>query len=369
MDRVYFDNNATTRPDAKVVDAMVAVLSKPLNASSVHLEGRESRAILEGARNSIAKSVNANSDYRVVFTSSGTEANNLALKGFGADKILISDIEHPSIYKFNGDAEKIIIPVTKDGLINLEQLERLIAGNSQSKLLVSVMYANNETGLVQPIKEIVKIAKKHGAFVHSDAIQAFGKVAVDMEDLGLDMMTVSSHKIYGVQGAAALILKKNVILSPQMVGGSQEQSFRAGTENIPAIVGFAKAVENIEINENISKIRDHLESEIKKIASEAVIFGQGKHRLPNTSFISMPNVSSETQLIHFDINGIDVSAGSACSSGKIEPSHVLIAMGVEEKIAKNVIRVSLGKDNTLEDVEYFIEKWRQLYSNVNRKVA
>lgn len=368
MDRIYLDNNATTQPDASVIASVTKVLSGPLNSSSVHQSGREARQILENARNIIAKSVNANSDYRVIFTSSGTESNNLSLKGFNADKILISAIEHPSIYKFDDETKKIIIPVTENGVIDLNELDRLLSENSGKKLLVSVMLANNETGIIQPIKQVVKIAKKYNAFVHSDAIQAFGKTEVDLQDIGIDMMTISSHKIYGAQGAAALILKKNIILSPQIIGGAQEQNFRAGTENLPAIAGFAKAAENIVKNDNVRVLRDHLESQIKKIAPEAVIFGQKNERLPNTSFISMPNVSSETQLIHFDINGVDVSAGSACSSGKIEPSHVLTAMKVDSELANNVIRVSLSKNNKLEDVEYFTKKWQELYFNVNSKV-
>jgi cysteine desulfurase len=352
--------------EAKVADAMIEVLGRSLNASSPHKMGRMARTIVEDARRKIAEFVGCGDDYNVIFTSSGTEANNLALKGFDGQNLFVSEIEHPSVLNVRKKPDSIVIPVNEDGTVNIENLEKLLTIH-RGKSLVSVMLANNETGIIQPIKEVVEVSKKWGAAVHTDAVQCFGKVKVDIKELGVDMLTISAHKFGGPQGVAALIVKKDIQLVPQTIGGGQEQNKRGGTENIAAIHGFGKAVEIARVDEGIEFLRDALESEIRTFAPECIIFGENKDRLPNTSFIAMPDVSSETQLIHFDMNDIAVSAGSACSSGKIETSHVLKAMGVNDKIASCAVRVSLGRHSTAADINLFVRVWKELYNNVKNK--
>jgi len=365
MSRIYLDHNATSPVLFEAKYEMAELLGQPLNASSVHSEGRKARVIIENARNKVAVLANC-ADAKVVFTASGTEANNLAIKGVNGFRPLVSAIEHPSVLKTAVSHQGSIAPVTKEGVINLEALEKLLRAQGHQKYLVSVMLANNETGIIQPIKEVVAIAKRYGAIVHTDAVQAFGKIEVDMADLDVDMMTVSAHKIGGPQGAAALIAKKSVNLNSHITGGGQEQNLRAGTENIAAIAGFGVAAQIINEEENISaNLRDYIENEILSYAPDAIIIGRNQERLTNTSYIVMPNASSETQLIHFDINGISVSAGSACSSGKIEVSHVLRAMAFDEKLAQNSVRVSLGKKNTQDDAMRFVGVWKELYNKVN----
>jgi cysteine desulfurase len=380
---IYLDNNATTALEPSVLKAMQEVMQLPLNPSSTHKLGRKAHGILEAARGKIAALANAK-NCNVIFTASGTEANNLAISGLAGWNVMVSAIEHPSVLKTAKNSGGIIVPATGEGVINTEALERLLKQQEKGKCLISVMLANNETGIIQPIKEVVRIAHQHGALVHTDAAQCFGKIAIDMEELGVDMITISAHKFGGPQGAAALIAKKNVPLHAIITGGGQEQGFRAGTQNVAAIHGFGVAAEIVL--EGIESptlflaagaplsalqaggtmaLRDRLEAELLAFAPEVKIFGQNSERLPNTSCIAMPNVASETQLIHFDINGIAVSAGAACSSGKIEVSHVLRAMGVDDNTAKTAIRVSFGKNNTSSDVEAFISAWKELYSKVN----
>lgn len=352
MHNIYLDNNATTALDTKVVDSMIEVMGRALNPSSPHKMGRMARSIVEDARKKIAEFLGVDNNYRVIFTSSGTEANNLAIKGFEGQNLFVSEIEHHSVLNACKKVDKVLIPVNENGTVNIEKLEKLLILR-RAKPLVSVMMANNETGVIQPMEEVVRVAKKWGAVVHSDTVQCFGKIDVNISALDIDMFTVSAHKFGGPQGIAALVVKKDVQLTPQTLGGGQEQNMRGGTENIVAIHGFAKAVEQIKIDSKVKVLRDRLESEIKAFANDAVIFGEEAERLPNTSFIAMPNATSETQLIHFDMHDIAVSAGSACSSGKIEPSHVLKAMGIDDKVAKTAIRVSLGKNSGEADIDTF----------------
>lgn len=366
MHNIYLDNNSTTAMEAKVADAMIEVLGRPLNASSTHKMGRVARSIVENARRKVADFIGTGNDYNVIFTSSGTEANNLALKGFEGQNLFVSEIEHHSVLNVCKKPDRIVVPVKSDGTVNIENLEKLLTIH-RGKSLVSVMLANNETGIIQPMKEVVEVSKKWGAIVHTDAVQCCGKIDVDIKKLGVDMLTISAHKLGGPHGVAALVVKKDIQLVPQTIGGGQEHNMRGGTENISAIHGFGKAVEIAGIDEGIKMLRDGLESEIKAAVPECVIFGREQKRLPNTSFIAMPDVSSETQLIHFDMHDIAVSAGSACSSGKVEPSHVLKAMGVNDKIAKCAIRVSLGKHNTAADINSFVRVWKELYNNIRSK--
>lgn len=361
INTVYMDNNATTALTPKVTAAMQEVQGLPLNPSSIHASGRKARALVETARGKIAKFVNAG-NARVVFTASGTESNNMALRGLSGYKILVSAIEHASVLKLG--VQDGVVPATASGIVDIAGLERLLRQFPGEKFLVSVMLANNETGAIQPIKEIAELVHNHGGLVHTDAVQAAGKIKVDMQDLGADIITISAHKFGGPLGAAALIFGKHVPLHALISGGGQEQGFRAGTLNVPAIHGFGVATaEALSAGDlkTISAIRNKIESEIKRIASDAVVFCKDAARLPNTSMIAMPGVPSETQVMHFDMAGIAVSAGSACSSGKVETSHVLLAMGVDYETAKCAIRVSLGKNNTMDDADKFVSAWKELY--------
>lgn len=368
MERIYLDYNATSIMDQKVSELMINMLHKSIsyNPSSIHYDGRNARVIMEEARQEIAK--NLSIDYKknnthIIFTSSGTEANNLALNNFKSHILLIGSTEHVSIMD-NNHLSQIIIEVNNNGLINSEDLRSLLKENAGPKL-VSIMLANNETGVINNIKELSEIAHQEGAVFHCDGSQAFGKIKVDFNDLGCDLLTISSHKCGGPVGAAALIANKNLVLKPSIKGGKQEQGLRAGTENLLAISGFGMAAkycdEKIRKFNEISALRDFMEQEILKAAPEAIIIGSKAPRLPNTSSIRMPNVKSEEQLIRFDLAGISISAGSACSSGRIASSHVLRAMKIDEKIANEVIRVSLGLKTTKEQIEKFVKLWKEIY--------
>jgi len=358
---VYFDHNATAPVMTEVTDLMSEVMAVVGNASSTHTYGRHARQKVEDARISIANLIGAKPS-EVIFTSGGTEANNLVLSGITCDHILVSAVEHKSVLDATNNIE--LLAVDNNGLINLESLEaRLKQINDQT--LISVMLANNETGIIQPVSEVSKIAKKYGALVHTDAIQAFGKIRVNRGDLGADFISLSAHKIGGPQGVGALVINENIPLNPLIKGGGQERGHRAGTENIPSIAGFGAVAEkrgDLGHISNIETLRDELENLVKKIAPEVVVFGENIARLPNTSCISIPGINSQTQVMKFDLAGIMVGAGSACSSGKVETSHVLKAMGVDENLTSAAIRLSLGPENTTKDVEYFIRICEKIYT-------
>lgn len=356
----YLDHNATSPLCKEAQQAMLYAWQAPLNPSSLHQFGRGARKLMEDARDTLLTAVNTE-NCRLIFTASGTEANNLAMKGLEGIDIFVSAIEHPSILKSANYAG--IIPVDEHGVVRLDALEKLLK-SSEKKPLISVMLANNETGVIQPIKEIAALAKEYGAYVHTDAVQAFGKIPVSMAELGVDILTISAHKIGGPVGAAALIIKKNLPLKAQIHGGGQEQSFRAGTENVAAITAFAaatKAKNMLYANDNIRALRDWMENELETIAGTELVIAKTSPRLPNTSCIMMPGVSNETQLMHFDMAGIAVSAGSACSSGKVEASHVLLAQGIEKEQASQTIRVSIAATTTKEELNKFIESWATLW--------
>lgn len=362
---VYFDHNATTPVRAEVADAMAGALVLGGNASSVHGAGRQARQLVEEAREIIAELVGA-SPAQIVFTSGGTEANNLVLRGTECDHILVSAVEHNSVLDAADNIE--IVPVDGNGVIDLTALTSRLS-EIDGQVLISVMLANNETGVIEPIAEIVRIAKEHGALVHTDAIQALGKVNVDWGDLGVDFISLSAHKIGGPQGVGAIVINEEIPLKPILRGGGQERSRRAGTENVPGIVGFGAAAKLIagELDQ-ISKtqdLRDRMEASIKAKCSDAVIFGESIDRLPNTSCVSMPGVTSETQVMKFDLEDYMVSAGSACSSGKVQASHVLKAMGVDEETASTAIRISLGFGNNSNDVDAFVSQWEKIYARAN----
>jgi cysteine desulfurase len=358
--RVYLDHNATSPLKESARRAMLRALELEGNASSIHAEGRAAHALLDDARELIARALGAIAPM-VVFTSGGSEANNLALKGSPIGRLIVSAIEHPSVLEAARGAGKQVdlLPVDGEGVVDLEALERLLA--TGPKALVSIMLANNETGVIQPIRSAASIAHAHGALVHTDAVQALGKITVNFGLLGVDLMSVSAHKLGGPVGAGALIIRDGLALEPLIHGGGQERGRRAGTENLAAIAGFAAAVEEKRLE--IKALRDHLESGLKG----AVIFGAEAERLPNTSCFAMPGLSAETALMALDLAGFAVSSGSACSSGKVAKSHVLAAMQVPPELASASLRVSLGWTTTAEEIEQFISAWGRI--KARRKAA
>lgn len=359
---VYLDNNATTPAHPEVVRVMADALRSHGNASSIHEAGRKARARIEAARQDVADLVGAIPG-EVIFTSGGTEANNLALRGMAAGCILAAATEHESVSRFI-TSPGAIIPVSPSGVIDLAALETML-DTAPAQVLVSVMLANNETGIVQPVAEAAQIAHRHGALLHCDAVQAAGKIPVDCGALGVDMMSISAHKFGGPQGAGALILRNGREIAAQMTGGGQERGRRAGTENAPAIAGFAAAARIAagalpRLTSELSLLRDGMETAMQDIDPDAVIFGRDQHRLPNTSCVALPGVAASTQVMNLDLAGIAVSAGSACSSGKVTRSAVLSAMGVDEALAGCAIRISLGWASTADDIEAFLTAWKMM---------
>lgn len=373
MTKIYLDNNATTNLLPEAQEKVLGIMGSPLNASSLHFFGRKAKSILEDAKHNILNSLNGDkSIYEVVFTSSGTEANNLVIQSFMHQNsvMLVSSIEHISILetaKLSGISKTI--SVHPDGLLNFNDLEQKLAqiqrsSKNESPPLVSVMLANNETGVIQNIKEIARISHKYGCFMHSDIVQAFGKISIDISDLDIDFATISSHKMGGMIGSAALIKRKNLKINPMIFGGGQEKFLRAGTENIPSILSFGIAAslsqENILKYKTIETLRDYLEKEIQFHSSSAKIYSQNATRLPNTTCVATTGKDSSAQLMYFDISGIAISSGSACSSGKIESSHVLHAMDYHDTLSSNAIRVSMGLNTTKDEIDIFLKAWKEL---------
>jgi cysteine desulfurase len=357
----YLDWNATAplRPEAAV--AMAVSLARCGNPSSVHRWGRAARQTVEQARSAVAAFLDAPPE-GVVFVSGGTEANHLALLGSGRQRILISAVEHDSVRRAAPEAEQI--PVDRYGIIVLDALNDLLAGDPRPAL-VSVMLANNETGVVQPAGAVAVLARAHGALFHCDAVQAAGKIPLDFDAIGADLVTLSAHKLGGPPGVGALIVRDGLHTAPLLCGGGQEGGRRAGTENLAGIAGFAAAATaaavEIAVYDRVRMLRDALERRVAAAAPEAVVLGAAVPRLPNTAAIAMPGVPAETQVIALDLDGVMVSAGAACSSGKVGPSHVLEAMGVGPELAASTIRVSLGWSSSEADIDHFLQAWTALY--------
>ena len=362
---LYLDNNATTAMDPVVLEAMLPYMQGIYgNPSSVHRFGRLTRDALEQARVQVADLLGAQAG-QVVFTSGGTEANNLAIKGFLASqtpaRLAVSSIEHASLLdaaRSMNQAGWLVdeIAVDENGLITESLLDQVLYDNTK---LVSVMLANNETGAIQDIGRLSSIVQKYNAVFHTDASQAAGKIPVNFADLGVNMMTLSSHKIYGPQGVGALIVDRAVELLPIQLGGGQERGLRSGTENIAGIVGFGMAAEQAaKFLAERAKIQTAMRDDLVQALTElpqVTLFATEVERLPNTVQFSVVGFDGEALLMQLDRKGIAVSSGSACHSGQSEPSHVLMAMGVDGRVAKNSIRVSFGKDNQAEDVATFME--------------
>ena len=347
----YLDHNATSPMRPVALDAMVEALQTGGNPSSVHRPGRAARARIDRARKQVATLVGA-LPAEVVFTSGGTEANNLALRGHS--RVLVSAIEHESVLKAVPDAERI--PVDGNGVIDLAALERMLAGKPA---LVSVMIANNETGVIQPVAEVVRLARPAGVLVHCDAVQAAGKVPVDLHGLGVDYLSLSAHKLGGPTGVGALVVRDGAPFAADRVGGGQESYRRAGTENVAGIAGFGAAAEASRDGLDVMALRDRIETSLP-----GKVYGAAAARLPNTTCLSMPGVKAETQVMALDLAGVAVSAGSACSSGKVTRSAVLTAMGVEASEAETAIRISCGWNTVFEDIDRLIAAWQGLYIRV-----
>jgi cysteine desulfurase len=369
MRTAYLDWNATAPVRPEAAAAVAATLSATGNPSSVHRAGREARRVLNEARDAVASLVNARAD-EIVFTSGGSEANALALAGFPGRRLLISAIEHDSVRGNAAGAETI--PVLADGRVDLDALDRMLSGDVRPAL-VSVMFANNETGVIQNVGEIARIARRHNALYHCDAIQAVGKIAVDFATLDIDLMTLSAHKLGGPMGSGALVVRSGLALIPALRGGGQERRLRAGTENLPGIAGFGAAARvakaSLVAYADIARLRDAAQQRLCALAPDSAVFGVDAPRLPNTLSIAMPHVASSTQVIALDLAGVMVSAGSACSSGKVTRSHVLDAMGVAPALADSAIRVTLGWSTSSEDIDQLVDAWGALYARTRASAA
>jgi cysteine desulfurase len=364
MHRVYVDNNATSPVLPEVLEAMLPYFGEHFgNASSIHHHGQETRGAVERARESVAKLLGCR-PAEVVFTSGGTEADNLAIFGIvkSGDHVITSTVEHHAVLHSCKRLEEMGcevtgVPVDGRGLLNPDDVRRALRSNTK---LITVMMANNETGVLQPVEEIGKVAAEADVYFHTDAVQATGKVPIDVNRIGCDLLSISGHKMHAPQGVGALYVRKGTLLQPLFYGGRHERGRRAGTENVPAVVGLGKASEiGMQALENgavqrIAKMRDQIEQGILQAVNSAGVNGEGAPRVPNTTNIFFDYIEGEALVIALDLKGLAVSTGAACSSGAIEPSHVLTAMGLSSERARASLRFSLGKQNTAEDVEFAI---------------
>lgn len=366
MKKVYLDHSATTPISKEVIEAMMVVMDKEFgNPSSVHQFGREAKRALEEAREKVALLIGAQPS-EIIFTSGGTEADNLALLGVAkanqkrGKHIITSSIEHHAILDTAKELEKLgfeitYLPVDGCGLVSVEELEKSLR---EDTILISIMHANNEVGTIQPIEEIGKIAKDRGIIFHSDAVQSIGKIPVNVNELKVDLLTVSSHKIYGPKGVGCLYIRRGTRLEPQHFGGGQERKRRPGTENVLGIVGFGKAAElalaNLPQEQKLAVLRDKLLKGLMEKIPDCQLNGHPTKRIPTNLNISIRFLEGESLLLSLDMKGIAASSGSACTSGSLDPSHVLLAMGICHEIAHGSLRLTLGKGNTEEDIDYVL---------------
>ena len=384
--RVYLDNAATTPIDSDVVEAMMPYLTEKFgNASSIHYFGQETRAAVDKARQQVASLINCRPT-ELVFTSGGTEANNLAIRGLLEAQvkpnipshIITSAIEHPSVSSVCEDLEKrgvrvTYLPVHESGVVRLSDIEAAI---SDDTVLISLMAANNEIGTLQPVAEVGKMVRTlrnegRKIWFHVDAVQAAGKIPLDVEEIGCDLMSVSAHKIYAPKGVGALFVRRGTRLHQQNLGGRQERGVRGGTESVPLIVAFGKAAEIAEerLKEDgrrLGELRDVLEDRVFERIDDVFLNGDRKTRLPNISNISFSGVEGEGLLINLDMHGIAVSTGSACSSGSLEPSPVIRALGRNDDLARSAIRFSLGRKNSIDDIDRLLEVLPASVANLRR---
>ncbi len=357
---IYLDYNATAPMKPAVRAAVVEAMERHGNPSSAHRYGRIARRYVEDARASVAALVGANPS-EVIFTSGGSEANNLILSNFVSP--IVSAVEHDSVLSFSNPNYRL--PVTQDGTLDTNEAERILK-NAPTGSLISVMLVNNETGVINPVAELASFAKKYGHKIHTDAVQAAGRLPLDFAAMDVDAMTLSAHKIGGPHGIGALVVKDSLALSSLIKGGGQERNRRAGTENIAGIVGFGVAAQlaadDLRDGVRLTKLRDRLQDRLETLGGDdVVIIGEDAPRVDNTLSVAMRGVSAETQVAAMDLAGIAVSAGSACSSGKVKTSHVLTAMGYAPDVASCALRLSLGWNTQERDIDRCIEAWQSLY--------
>ncbi|WP_319509014.1 cysteine desulfurase NifS [uncultured Methanolobus sp.] len=371
MKRIYMDHSATTRVDSLVVDAMLPYFSEMFgNSSSLHSFGMEAAEALSMARKQVAEAIGALPE-EIIFTSGGTESDNLAIRGViphNSEKkhVITSVVEHPAVLNTCAYLETLgheisYVQVDGDGVVDLEKLEASIRENT---VLISVMHANNEVGTIQPIKEIAQIAKKHNIYFHTDAVQSVGKIPVNVDDLGVDMLSISSHKIHGPKGVGVLYVRKGTIIEPIVFGGNHENGMRSGTENIPGIVGIGEAMilakERLDADsKHMQKMRDSLISRIFESVPDVRLNGHPTQRLPNNVNLSFKYAEGESMLMLLDMKGVAVSTGSACSSKSLKASHVLSSLNIENDYIHGSLRISLGRENTMEDVDYVVESLKE----------
>jgi len=369
MKRIYLDHNSTTPLHPEVLEAMLPYYKEAFgNPSTIYFFGQETRKATDEAREKVANLIGASPE-EIIFTSGGTEADNLALKGVAAalerkgKHIVTSSIEHHAVLSTLKYLEKrgykvSFLPVDEHGWLDPREVEEAITSQT---VLISVMHANNEVGTIEPISEIGEIARKAGIYLHTDAVQTIGKIKVNVDDLKVDLLSLSAHKFYGPKGVGALYVRKGTRIHPLLHGGYQERRRRAGTENVAGIVGLGKAAEiaskeMVQQSRRESNLRDRLEKMIKENINHCRLNGHPTRRLPNTLNVSFEFIEGESLILNLDLKGIAASTGSACTSGSLEPSHVLMAMGVAPEIAQGSIRFSLGRDNQKEDIDYTVEK-------------
>ncbi len=367
--RAYLDHNATSplRPEAR--EAMLAALDQGGNASSIHAEGRAARQVIEAAREQMAAALGC-LPQMVTFTSGGTEANNIAIKGAPVARIIVSAVEHPAVMAAAEATGKPVqvVPVHANGVIDLDALQAALT-DGEGRALISVMLANNETGVLQPITEVSRVAAGHDALIHCDAVQALGKMPVRFAMLGADLVSFAAHKLGGPQGVGALLVRDGLALEALTHGGGQELRRRPGTENMAGIAGFGAAVAAAQNESHIKDLRDAFEAELQGFAPKTVVFGSRAQRLPNTCCFAIPGITAELALMSLDLDGVAVSSGSACSSGKVTGSHVLKAMGADDDLAACAMRVSLGWNTTQKDIEHAIDALRRIVDRHKNSAA
>jgi len=368
LKRIYFDNNATTPIHPEVFDAMLPYLKDEFgNPSSIHWAGRNTRKVIDEAREKVARLLNCDVG-EIIFTSCGSEGDNLAIKGLVESKrdkgnhIITTKVEHPAVlttckYLAKTGFDVTFLDVDNQGMLDLDQLKKAITPKT---ILITIMFANNETGVIFPIEEIGRIAKEHNITFHTDAVQGVGKVPIDVKKLNIDLLTLSGHKLYAPKGVGAIYVKRGVRLVPLIHGGHQERNRRGGTENTAGIVALGKACEIAHRDmeqeiKHLTALRDRLEKGLMGKIPHARLNGHPKNRIPNTANISFEFAEGESILLNLDMKGIAASSGSACTSGTLEPSHVLVAMGVSMEASHSSVRFSLGRGNTVEDVDYVLE--------------
>ena len=365
---VYMDNAATTKMKKEVIDAMIPCLENDYgNPSSIYTVGRSAKKLLEESRETVARAIGAKTN-EIYFTSGGSESDNWAIKGIAdahrskGNHIITTKMEHhavlhPCEYLEKNGFEVTYLDVDEYGVVKIDELKKAI---KKETILISIIFANNEVGTIQPIKEIGEIAKEHNVVFHTDAVQAIGHIEIDVEDLNIDLLSMTGHKIYGPKGTGALFIKRGIKITPLIHGGAQEKRRRAGTENVPSIVGFAKAVElataNIEEDsKKLIKLRDKLMSEIEKNIDNIKLNGHPEKRLPGNVNFSFEYIEGESLLLSLDMLGIAASSGSACTSGSLDPSHVLLCMGLPHEIAHGSLRLSLGDFNSEDEIDYVVK--------------